>query len=71
MLHIGQAYQKDSYKINNDKNAKRKSFGYKTKMMNSTPDDNKVLETKVVFPLKYMSNFRLSLDLLLINCKIA
>ena len=70
MLHIGQAYQKDRYKINNDKNTKSKSFSYKTKIIDSTPDDNNLLETEIVVPLKYTSNVWLSLDLLLINCKI-
>ena len=34
-----------------------KSFEYKTKMLGRTPDDNNSLDTEVVVPLKYLSNF--------------
>ena len=43
----------------------------KTKILGTTPDNNSRLDTEVVFPLKYLSNFWRSLDLSLINCKIA
>ena len=39
-------------------------------MKGSTPINNNTLNTEVVVPLKYLSNFGRSLDLLLINCKI-
>ena len=39
--------------INNDKRITSKSFDYKTKSKGSTPDDNDILDTDVVVPLKY------------------
>ena len=53
----------------NNKTVTSKSFEYKTKLLQSTPDDNNILGAKVV-TLKYLSNFQRSVDLLLINCKI-
>ena len=43
---------------------------YKTKIIGSTPADNNTLHTDFVVPLKYLSNFWRSLDLLIINCEI-
>ena len=40
------------------------------KMIESTLDDNNTLDTEVVVPLKYLSNFQRFLDLPLINYKI-
>ena len=54
-------------KINNNKKITSKSFEYKSKLIGSTPDDNNILDAKVVVPLKFLSNFWRSLDLLLIN----
>ena len=42
----------------------------KQKIIGSTPNDNNILDVEVVVPLKYLSNFWRSLDLLLINCEI-
>ena len=39
--------------INNNKTTTSKSFKYKTKMIGSTPNDNNILDTEVVVPLKY------------------
>ena len=36
----------------------------------NTPNDNNTLDTEVVVPLKYLSNFLGFLDLPLINCEI-
>ena len=55
-------------KINNNKTSK--SFEYKKKILGRTPDDNNTLNTEVVVPLKYLTNFSTSLDLLLINFEI-
>ena len=44
-----------NYRINNKKTT-NKSFEYKTKIIGSTPADN-TLDTEVVAPLKYLSNF--------------
>ena len=58
-----------TYSINN-KTTTSKSFEYKTKITVSTPADNSKLDTEVVAPLKYLSNFWRSLDLPLISCEI-
>ena len=39
-------------------------------MIGNTPDDNNILDTEVAVPLKYLSNFWSSLDLLLISCEM-
>ena len=57
-----------NYSINNIKTARSETFEYKT--IGSTPADSSWLDTEVVVPLKYLSNFRRSLDLPLINCAI-
>ena len=54
----------------NNKTITSKSFKYKTKMIGSTSDNENRLNTEVVVPLKYLSNFWRSLDLALINCEI-
>ena len=40
------------------------------KLIGSTPNNDDRLDVEVVVPLKYLSNFWRSLDLLLINCEI-
>ena len=57
-------------RIKNNKTATSKSFDYKTKIIEIIPADNNTLDTEVVVPLNYLSNFWRSLDLPLINCKI-
>ena len=43
---------------------------YKTKLRGSTPNgNNNMINAEVAVPLKYLSNFRRSLDFLLINCE--
>ena len=44
-------------------------IGKKTQTISSTPADNNILETKVVAPLKYLSNFWRFLDFPLANCE--
>ena len=39
-------------------------------MIWSTPDDNNKSDAEVIVPLKYLTNFRASLNLPLINCEI-
>ena len=46
-----------NYRINSNKTATSRSFKYKTKIIESTPNDNNRLDTEVVVPLKYLSNF--------------
>ena len=50
----------DDYNI---KITKSRPFENKTKMIGNTPADNNVLNTEVVFSLKYLSNFWRSLIL--------
>ena len=59
----------DNYRINNNKTTASKCFEYKTKIIGRTPNDN-ILDTEIVVPLKYLSNFWRSLDFSLINCEI-
>ena len=59
-----------NYRVNSNKTVTSKSFEYKTKILGSTPADNSRLETEFVVPLKYLSNFRKSLNLPSINCEI-
>ena len=47
-----------------------KSFDYNTKVIGSTLADNNELDTEVVIPLKYLRNFWIFLDLLLIKYEI-
>ena len=58
--------------INNNKTTKSKSFKYKAKIIWSTSDNGSRLNLEVVVSLKYLSNFWVSFQLLLIkyNCKI-
>ena len=60
----------DDYRVNNEKTATKKSFEFKTRRIRSTPADNSRLEAEVVVPLKYLSTFWRSHNLLLINCEI-
>ena len=53
----------NNFTINNNKTATSNSLEYKI-------NDNNTLEAEVVAPLKYFSNFWISLDLYLINCEI-
>ena len=57
-------------KINNNETTTSKSFLYKTKIIESIPNNNNILDAKVVVPLKYLSNFWKSPDFLLIKCEI-
>ena len=66
--------------IVDDNDSDGKSFEYKTKIVGNTPerpgnegDANRppvpTLHVEVTIPLKYLSNFWKSLNLLLINCE--
>ena len=55
--------------INNNKTTKSKSFKYKTRTIGSSSNNNSRLNAKVLAPLKYLSNFRRSIDLSMINCE--
>ena len=43
--------------MNNNKTTASKSFGYKTKIIESAPDNNSRLDTEVVISLKHLGNF--------------
>ena len=51
-----------------------KSFKYKAVLVGKTKDfanqESSVKDTKIVVPLKYLSNFWRSLEIILINCKV-
>ena len=59
-----------NYRINSGKTTASKFFEYKAKIIGNAPAHNNNLDTEVVVPLKYLSNFWWCLDLPLINCKI-
>ena len=61
----------DDYRINNEKKTTTsRSFEYKTRIIDSTSDNNSRLNAEVVVPLKYLSNIWRFLYLPLINCEI-
>ena len=60
----------DHYKVNNSKTTRSRSFEYETKIIGSIPANNNRLNSEVVVPIHYLSNFWRSLDLPLINCEI-
>ena len=54
----------------NDPITESKSFKYKIKITTNTPIDGDRKDVKTVVPLKYLSNFWRTLEILLINCEI-
>ena len=71
-----QQLKRDEVPNNNDDLAilNSRSFKYKAALVGKTPDavnntDSSVKNTKIVVPLKYLSNVWRSLEMLLINCK--
>ena len=46
------------------------SLVYKSKLVKGTDNNNNVNNVKLVVPLKYVSNFFRSIEMLLVNCKI-
>ena len=57
-------------RINNNKTITSKYFECKIKLLGTTPNNNNILGAEVVVPLKYLSNFWISVDFSLINCEI-
>ena len=57
-------------RLSNNKTITSKSFKYKTKIIEGTAANSRVLNTKVVIPQIYLSNFLRSLDCPLINFEI-
>ena len=60
----------NNFRIHNNKTKTCKSFEYRAKLIGSTPDNGGRLDTEIIVPLKYLSNFWRSLDLPLNNCEI-
>ena len=54
--------------VTNDNNAP--SFKYKASLIGNTGDNGTKNGVKIAAPLKYLSNFRRSLEMPLINCKV-
>ena len=46
------------------------SFKLKTKITGQTTDDGEINDVEIMVPLKYLSNFWRTLEMLLINCEI-
>ena len=53
----------NNYRINNDQATTNKSFEYKTKILESTANDNNTIKTEVVVQLKNLIKFWKPLDL--------
>ena len=46
------------------------SFNFKAKITGQTDDDGEINNVEIMVPLKYLSNFRRTLEMPLINCEI-
>ena len=62
-----QQYYKDGP---NDNLTDSESFKYKVKITGKTPDDGNTKDVEIIVPLKYLSNFWRTLQMLLINCEV-
>ena len=60
-------YYKD---ILNDNLARSESFKYKVKITGKTPADGNTKDIEIIVLLKYLSNFRRTLEMPLINCEV-
>ena len=59
------------YKVDpNDNIADSESFKYKVKITGKTPDDGNTNNVEIIVPLKYLSTFRRTLEMPLINCEV-
>ena len=54
----------------NDNIADSKSFKNKIKTTGKTPNDSNTRDVEIIIPLKYISNFWRTLEMLLINCEV-
>ena len=55
----------------NDNLANSESFKSKVKITGSTPAGGNTKDVKIIVPLKYLSNFWRTLEMLLINCEVS
>ena len=46
------------------------SFSFKSKITGQTDNNGRIDNVKIMFPLKYLSNFWITLEMSLINCEI-
>ena len=70
-------YYKDIPAVNNDEDIVNfnkanatDSFNFKTKITGQTNDEREINGVEILVPLKYLSNFWRTLEMLLINCEI-
>ena len=54
----------------NDNLTDSESFKSEIKITGSTPNDDNTKDVEIIVPLKYLSNFWITLEMLLINCDI-
>ena len=54
----------------NDNLANSESFKYKVKITGKTPNNGNTKDVETIVPLKYLSNFWRTLEMLLINCEV-
>ena len=54
----------------NDNLANSESFKYKVKIMGNTPNIDNMKDVEIMVPLKYLSNFWRTLEMLLINWEV-
>ena len=54
----------------NDNIARSESFKSKVKITGKTPEDGNTKDVEIILPLKYLSNFWRTLEMLLINCEV-
>ena len=55
----------------NDNLADSESFKSKIKITGKTPDDDNEKDVEIMVPLKYLSNFWRTLEMLLNNCEVS
>ena len=60
-------YYKDE---SNDNLADSESFKYRVKLTGKTPNDGNTRNVEIIVPLKYLSNFWITLEMPLINCEV-
>ena len=56
--------------IPNDNLVRSESFKYKVKIKGKTPNNGNTKDVEIIVPLKYLSNFWGTLEMLLINCEV-
>ena len=68
--HANENNDAGNYRINNMKATASKFSEYKTKLIGPEPANTNTLNTEVVVPLKYLSNFLRYLDLPLLEIEL-